>query len=124
MPDDHSPFSARELLALRTEDIADQPQGPERVLMCAVLDDAVKCAVNRKPKNSSIRILSSKTDAQAWLFSDACDWPFSFMNICRVLGYDPDYVRLGVQRMIERQQTMRHQPRRQARMQGLGRRAT
>ena len=32
-------------------------------------------------------------DAYGWLQSDDCDWPFSFINVCRLLNLAPDIVR-------------------------------
>jgi hypothetical protein len=123
MLDHPSPFSPRDLAALRTEAIAEPSEGPERALMLAVLIDAVNCALTPKPRNGRVRNLSGKLDAQAWMAADDRDWLFSFVNICRVLDFDPDYVRLGIRRMLARGKVMRQQPRRHAREQTMGRRA-
>src|SRR5438876_600897 len=32
-------------------------------------------------------------EAQAWVWSDRAAWPFSFVNICEVLGFDVDAMR-------------------------------
>ncbi len=32
-------------------------------------------------------------DAYSWVLSDDCTWPFSFLNVCRLLNYGPDDLR-------------------------------
>jgi hypothetical protein len=32
-------------------------------------------------------------DAYSWLTSDDCTWPFSFLNVCRLLNLPPEAVR-------------------------------
>ena len=32
-------------------------------------------------------------DAYSWVMSDDCGWPFSFLNVCRVLNHAPDNLR-------------------------------
>ena len=66
-------------------------------LMRAVLADAIDCFQNQTRKNTiHARILGH--DAGQWIFTDDDSWPFSFVNICRVLGLDVGYVRRGLQR--------------------------
>ena len=60
--------------------------GP-RALMLAVLEDALWCIeAGRRRRTFSARRLAA--DAEAWLLSDDRDWPFSFLNICEVLGFE------------------------------------
>jgi hypothetical protein len=71
------------------------PQEAEYRLVVAVLEDAIDCY----QKHSDAR--DSKTrqlfeDAAQWVGSDDRSWPFSFLNICDVLGLDPAYVREGL----------------------------
>ncbi|GEM_PF-3938102 len=37
-------------------------------------------------------------DVEDWINNNDDAWPFSFINICRNLGLDPDYVRSGIAR--------------------------
>src|SRR5262245_42336224 len=70
---------------------------PEMKLLRAVLEDAIMCCRRgwcTKEKKSQ-RLAQ---EAEAWVFSDNLDWPLSFLNICTVLGIDPDYLRRGVRR--------------------------
>ena len=66
----------------------------EVALMRAVLEDAVNC-FQRAHGPSADRLAK---EAEKWLFGDDTRWPFSFVNICGVLGLDAEYVRLGLQR--------------------------
>ena len=60
--------------------------GP-RALMLAVLQDALQCIEEgRRRRTFSARRLAA--DAEAWVRSDRQDWPFSFVNVCEVLGFD------------------------------------
>jgi GNAT superfamily N-acetyltransferase len=68
---------------------------PEEKLMLAVLDDAIACfqkyafARDRKGK-----VLFQ--EAEEWVEATNHDWPFSFVNVCEILGFDPDYLRQGL----------------------------
>jgi hypothetical protein len=67
----------------------------ERRLMLAVLQDAVECyqkyALARDPRG---RLLFE--DAYVWIESGEREWPFSYENICEVLGLNPEYIRRGL----------------------------
>jgi len=65
--------------------------------MRAVLEDAVNCFQKQSAK-SGRHAQRLAREAEEWLFSDDPHWPFSFVNICAVLGLDPGYVRLGLKR--------------------------
>ena len=66
-------------------------------LMRAVLLDAVECfcKYTGQPSNTARR---RAYEAAQWLFADDDHWPFSFVNICAVLGLNPAYVRQGLRR--------------------------
>ena len=72
---------------------ADSGRG-EIALMRAVLEDAVNCFQKASGPNAG-RIAK---DAEKWLFNDDTRWPFSFVNICAVLGLNAEYIRLGLKR--------------------------
>jgi hypothetical protein len=67
----------------------------ERRLMLAVLQDAVECyqkyALARDPKGRALF-----EGAEEWIDSGERDWPFSYENICEILGLNPDYIRGGL----------------------------
>jgi hypothetical protein len=76
------------------------PMDPERVLMLAVLRDAVSCfqdhvSARNKPKQSLHR------EAEDWILDRDRSHLFSFENLCDALGYDPDYMRAGLCRWKE-----------------------
>jgi hypothetical protein len=71
--------------------------GPEKMLMLAILEDAVICF----QKFFDARDIRQKTifrDAKNWLWSDRVDWPFAYRNVCDVLGIDAVYLRRGLTR--------------------------
>jgi hypothetical protein len=35
-------------------------------------------------------------DASQWIESGERDWPFSYENVCEVLGLNPEYIRKGL----------------------------
>jgi hypothetical protein len=68
----------------------------EVALLYAVLDDAVSCL--RKGYFSKGRLAQRlAADAELWFFTDDDQSPFTFVNICAVLGLDPAYLRSGLQ---------------------------
>jgi hypothetical protein len=77
------------------------PLEPEKALLLAVLDDAVRCFQdNLLSQNKKKQLLFD--EARDWLFSDDSSWVFSFVSICALLGLDPDYIRRGLRRWQER----------------------
>jgi hypothetical protein len=73
--------------------------GP-RALMLAVLEDAVRC-IERGRRRGHFHARRLAVEANAWMRSDQRGWPFSFVNICEVLGFDADAVRALVARPSE-----------------------
>lgn len=65
---------------------------PERMLMLAVLEDAVGCIRKRAhiPQSSLFR------DAVDWILEEKSEWIFSFENICAVLELDANFIRTGL----------------------------
>ena len=65
---------------------------PEHLLVLAVLEEAIHCyqkyllATKRRPR----RLFR---EAEEWIMSSDSNLPFSFENICMVVGLDPSYVR-------------------------------
>lgn len=68
---------------------------PEQELMLAILTDAIECI---------LKYLNEPIPARAKLFGEAYDWlfaqderePFSFINVCEILNFDPSYLRRGI----------------------------
>jgi len=65
--------------------------GP-RALVLAVLEDALQC-IERGRRRRTFHARRLAADAEAWVRSDRQDWPFSFLNICEVLGFEADAFR-------------------------------
>jgi hypothetical protein len=68
---------------------------PEKMLMLAVLEDAIKCFQNKVLARSRRREKLFE-ESEAWILARDRDWFFSFENICEVLGINPAYVRQGL----------------------------
>jgi hypothetical protein len=73
----------------------------EVALMRAVFDDAIRCFLRQLTSNKR-RDQQLAEEATAWFFSDDEQHVFSFLNICAVLGFEPQYIRLGLQRWQRR----------------------
>jgi len=77
----------------------------ERLLMLAVLEDAVDCfqkyAFAKDPRGRQLF-----AEAAEWVDSFDKGWLFSFENICDTLEIAPGYVRRGLSAWHERQRTI------------------
>lgn len=71
-----------------------KPRG-EIALLYAVLSDAVRC-FRQQTGARGRRAQHLMREADEWFFANDYRWPFSFVNICAVLGLDPAYIRLGL----------------------------
>jgi hypothetical protein len=81
-------------------------QEPEYRLVLAVLEDAVHCFLKyRFSTDGPGRELFE--DTREWIDSDDRQWPFSYENICAILGIDPDYVRDGLRQWETRSEAER-----------------
>src|SRR5438093_10421636 len=65
--------------------------GP-RALMLAVLEDAERC-IEEGRWRSHFRARRLAAEAEASVRCERREWPFSFVNICEVLGFDVDAMR-------------------------------
>ena len=73
-------------------------------LMRAVLEDALRC-VAKQFSHRGRRPQRLAREAEAWFFANDEHWPFAFVNICAVLGLDPEYVRRGLTRWCLQRRT-------------------
>jgi hypothetical protein len=81
------------LAPLVPEQLRGRPQStPERRLMVAVLEDAMRELVRPGGPWYGARARQRK-EVQVWLESDDVAWPFSFVNVCEALDLDPGEVR-------------------------------
>jgi hypothetical protein len=70
---------------------------PEKRLLLAILEDAV-AALQRGAVTTTRSAATAAAEARQWVLDDRTDWPCSFVNVCHVLGLDPAYLRLGLER--------------------------
>jgi len=77
------------------------PTEPEKMLMLAVLEDAINCfQVNVMAERGRAKKLFDET--VAWFLDRNDDWIFSFVSICQILNLNPEYVRGGLFRWKEK----------------------
>ena len=67
----------------------------EYALMWAVLADGVECYRRNAHATSPQQRLEFR-DAEAWMSRTDWDWPFSFVNLCEMFGFDPAGVRFAL----------------------------
>ena len=76
----------------------DSDFSPEKALMLAVLEDAIRCFQEYfRTTRARPRMLSRQ--AERWIRTRDWNWPFSFNNVCDSLGIDPDCMRDTLLRM-------------------------
>ncbi len=73
----------------------------EHRLLVAIIQDAVECFQKHLHATDSKR-RQLYLDAEAWVGIEDDHGPFSFANVCALLGMDADYVREGLYRWRER----------------------
>ena len=79
-----------------TPDISFKRRG-EYELLCAILEDAI-CCFQRGFQDGKRRTQRLAHEAEEWLFTNDTTWPFSFANVCTVLGIDAEHLRDGLRR--------------------------
>ncbi len=74
---------------------------PEKRLMLAVLEDAINCfQVNVMARSGRRKKLFN--ESEDWIMGWDDDWIFSFVSVCELLGFNPEYVRRGLLRWKEK----------------------
>ena len=73
---------------------------PEQELMLAILTDAIECILKYCEEPIPIRA-KLFSEAHEWLFNQDENGPFSFLNVCEILNFDPSYLRRGIQAKME-----------------------
>jgi hypothetical protein len=71
----------------------------EKRLMLAVLKDAIDILMKHRDRREGPgrRLYVEAAD---WIRSDDGDFPFSFVNVCETLGFDPSCLRRGLMRLV------------------------
>lgn len=70
---------------------------PEKMLMCAVLEDAIARFQKFSSASNAHGQMAFK-EAEEWLMREKSEWLFSFEQICEALSLDPNYIRAGLRR--------------------------
>jgi hypothetical protein len=73
---------------------------PERMLMLAVLEDAIVCFQENVAAVASKRKALFR-EAEEWILNEENSYLYSFENICDDLGFEPFYLRRGLMRWKE-----------------------
>lgn len=96
-------FTARSSLTVPPPAVAERiRKQPECRLLWAVMENAIDMymknatAIGRRGK----RLFR---ETEEWIMRDDYTWLCSFVNICHVLGLDPDYLRTGLRRWRDAQ---------------------
>jgi hypothetical protein len=94
-------FNTSSPLAAPPPEVAERiRRQPECRLLWAVLENGVE-EYMRYVNAASRRGRRLFCEAEEWIMQDDPTWLCSFVSICHVLGFDPDYLRLGLQRWRE-----------------------
>lgn len=68
---------------------------PERRLMLAILEESIadfQKYISARDSKGKQRF----AEAETWILDQDSNWTFSFVHICEVLGFDPNYLRQGL----------------------------
>ncbi len=72
---------------------------PERNLMLAVLEDAIRCFLGYRDGDRSTRNRLAFADARDWINSPSRYSIFAFRNLCEIIGIDPDSLKRELHRI-------------------------
>ena len=74
---------------------------PERALLLAVLADAIHSFLHDRAARDHVGQQRFR-EAESWIHRRGRDWPFTFENVCDLLGIEPAYLR---RRIIEKERS-------------------
>jgi hypothetical protein len=78
----------------------------EHRLLIAIMQDAIECFQKHVHARDSKR-RQLYMDAEHWVTDQSDDGPFSFDNVCELLGMNPDYLRVGLLDWRDRERARR-----------------
>jgi hypothetical protein len=79
---------------------------PEKMLMWAVLEDAILCLQEDNPAGGTVGTRRFH-EARYWIMEKDSDWFFSFESICAALDLHAGYIRNG---LFKRERTLSSRP--------------
>jgi len=92
-------MSKRRIAVARDDELSSKVFNvPENRLMLAVLEDALS-TFKAGIASPVARRRRFAVEVEQWAAGGDPEWPFSFENICSVLGFDADYIRQGLRAM-------------------------
>jgi len=74
---------------------------PERMLMIAVLEDAVRCLLRSCTAGVDRKLRALYEETHAWFCSSEQTELYDFENVCAVLGIEADWLRGRILRLAE-----------------------
>lgn len=92
------------------------PCGEHRLLV-AIIQDAIECFQKHLHARDTKR-RQLYVDAEEWINCDDDHGPFSFTNVCELLGMDPEYVREGLVTWRDRARSRERSRRRREQLRG------
>lgn len=85
----------------------ERTHSPEFRLVVAMFEEALRCVISFADAQRG-RQRRDFLEARDWFLNDGLDWPFGFVNVCDLLGLDPEAVRRSLRPVIgDRSSTMR-----------------
>jgi hypothetical protein len=82
---------------------------PEKLLILAVLEDAVAC-IEKYAGFSSGKRKRWFRETVEWIRAEDDEWVFSFNSVCEALGLDAGYLRAALMRMAEKEPARSRSP--------------
>jgi len=79
----------------------------EHRLLIAIIQDAIECFQKHLHARDSKR-RQLFVDAEVWITDVDDEGPFSFNNVCELLGMNPEYLRVGLLDWRDRERSRRH----------------
>lgn len=82
---------------------------PEKRLILAMLEDAVTCfQVYLTARGGRGKRMFD--EVEEWIMTEHDGWVFSFVNVCEMLGFNPEYVRRGLRQWKQKTLASRANP--------------
>lgn len=88
---------------LADSDTGEPPRQPEKRLMFAVLQEAVR-GLDQDILGGTSRTAKFRSEIEEWFAANDRRWPFSFVNICEALDLDASRLRRALSRWRENRQ--------------------